>query len=92
MSLKLKSDGYAYISEKTGREYDLLEGIPIGNKNRTSDICIIFDFENDIEDSWGQVVGFFWGASEFETDLKETEDIIKRFVDKYEIERGYIHD
>lgn len=82
--LKLKDrEGYVYISPKTNREYDLLEGISL-NGETTSDIVIIFDYENDKEDAFGEIVGWFWGAGFVKKDLKQTEDIVKGFVDEYE--------
>ena len=78
-------DGYIYTSPKTNREYHLLEGVSLRGET-TSDIVFIFDFQNEIDDSYGKLVGWFYGATFVEEAVKDTEDIVASFVDKYEKE------
>ena len=84
--LKLKEDGYVYVSPKTNRKYHLLEGISLGGTT-TSDIVIIFDYQNDIDvDNEGKIVGWFYGATFVGNAEGDTKDIVANFVDKYEKE------
>lgn len=81
MIKRTETMGYVYISPKTNREYDLLEGVSLGGKT-TSDIVFIFDYQLDIQDSHGKIVGFFYGANV--TEEKDLEEIVAYYVEEYE--------
>ena len=81
--LKLKEDGYVYVSDR-GIEYELLEGMSIGaNKRYTNDIIFIMlnNAEYNVED---HIVGYLFGASVFERQLMDYDESIKSIVDDYE--------
>lgn len=81
--LKLKEDGYVYISDK-GIEYELLEGISIGTERKyTSDIIFIMlnNAEYNVENP---VVGYLFGADLLEKDLMSYDESIKELVDEFE--------
>lgn len=81
--LKLKSDGYVYVSDR-GIEYELLEGISIGTEREyTSDIIFIVlnNSEYNVED---HIVGYLFGASVFERQLMDYDESIKAIVDDFE--------
>lgn len=81
--LKLKSDGYVYVSDK-GIEYELLEGMSIGTERKyTSDIIFIVlnNAEYNVED---HIVGYLFGASVFERQLMDYDESIKAIVDDFE--------
>ena len=81
--LKLKEDGYVYVSDR-GIEYELLEGVSLGTKRKyTSDFIFIFlnDAEYDVDNS---VVGWLFGAYVFEQDPNSYEESIKAMVDEFE--------
>lgn len=79
--IKLKHDGYVYVSD-SGVEYDLLEGKSLG-ADTTSDIIFICFLDCDF-DNKDEVIGFLYGATFFEEDMKEYNNHIKKIVDKYE--------
>ena len=83
MIKRKETDGYIYISPKTNREYDLLEGVSLGGKT-TSDIVFIFDYQLDKQDSFGKIVGFFYGANVIEE--KDLDEIVSNYVELYEEE------
>ena len=81
--LKLKEDGYVYISDR-GIEYELLEGMSIGSERKyTSDIIFIMlnNAEYNVED---HIVGYLFGASVFERQLMDYDESIKAMVDEFE--------
>ena len=81
--LKLKEDGYVYVSDR-GIEYELLEGMSIGANNRyTSDIIFIIlnNAEYNVED---HIVGYLFGANVFERQLMDYDESIKAMVDEFE--------
>ena len=81
--LKLKSDGYVYVSDR-GIEYELLEGMSIGTERKyTSDIIFIVlnNAEYNVED---HIVGYLFGASVFERQLMDYDESIKAIVDDFE--------
>lgn len=81
--LKLKEDGYVYVSDR-GIEYELLEGMSIGVERKyTSDIIFIIlnNAEYNVED---HIVGYLFGASVFERQLMDYDESIKSIVDDYE--------
>ena len=81
--LKLKEDGYVYVSDR-GIEYELLEGMSIGaNKRYTSDIIFIIlnNAEYNVED---HIVGYLFGAEIFLEDSRYYEESIKEMVDEFE--------
>ena len=81
--LKLKEDGYVYVSDR-GIEYELLEGMSIGSERRyTSDIIFIIlnNAEYNVED---HIVGYLFGASVLERQLIDYDESIKSIVDDYE--------
>lgn len=81
--LKLKSDGYVYVSDR-GIEYELLEGMSIGTEQKyTSDIIFIVlnNAEYNVED---HIVGYLFGASVFERQLMDYDESIKELVDDFE--------
>ena len=81
--LKLKKDGYVYVSDR-GIEYELLEGMSIGVERKyTSDIIFIIlnNAEYNVED---HIVGYLFGASVFERQLMDYDESIKSIVDDYE--------
>lgn len=81
--LKLKEDGYVYISDR-GIEYELLEGMSIGAERRyTSDIIFIVlnNAEYNVED---YIVGYLFGAGVFERQLMDYDESIKAIVDDFE--------
>ena len=81
--LKLKEDGYVYVSDR-GIEYELLEGMSIGaNKRYTSDIIFIIlnNAEYNVED---HIVGYLFGASVLERQLMDYDESIKAMVDEFE--------
>lgn len=84
--LKLTDDEYVYVSPKTNRAYHLLEGTSLGGTT-TSDIVIIFDYQNDIDiNNEGKIVGWFYGTTFVGNAEGDTKDIVANFVDKYEKE------
>lgn len=81
--LKLKSDGYVYVSDR-GIEYELLEGMSIGTELKyTSDIIFIVlnNAEYNVED---HIVGYLFGASIFERQLMDYDESIKELVNDFE--------
>ena len=81
--LKLKEDGYVYVSDR-GIEYELLEGMSIGAERKyTSDIIFIMlnNAEYNVKD---HIVGYLFGASVFERQLMDYDESIKSIVDDYE--------
>lgn len=81
--LKLKDDGYVYISDK-GIEYELLEGMSIGVEPRfTSDFIFIMlcSDEYNVDNLF---VDYLFGARAFESNPSSYEGMIKRLVDEYE--------
>lgn len=81
--LKLKEDGYVYVSDR-GIEYELLEGMSIGSERKyTSDIIFIMlnNAEYNVED---HIVGYLFGASVFERQLMDYDESIKAMVDEFE--------
>ena len=81
--LKLKEDGYVYVSDR-GIEYELLEGMSIGSERKyTSDIIFIMlnNAEYNVED---HIVGYLFGASVLERQLMDYDESIKSIVDDYE--------
>ena len=81
--IKLKNDGFVYISEK-GIEYELLEGFTIGRKERyTSDIIFItlMNADYDIDEI---IVGYLYGAHAFANNPKEYQESIKEIVEEFE--------
>ena len=81
--LKLKEDGYVYVSDR-GIEYELLEGMSIGSERKyTSDIIFIIlnNAEYNVED---HIVGYLFGASVLERQLMDYDESIKSIVDDYE--------
>ena len=71
--LKLKEDGYVYVSDR-GIEYELLEGMSIGSERRyTSDIIFIIlnNAESNVAD---HIVGYLFGASVLEGQLMDYDE------------------
>lgn len=84
--LKLKDEGYSYISDM-GIEYELLEGVKIGGRDQiTSDIIFIMltDQNYNVYNIDNNIVGYLFGASMIENNLKEYEETIKKMVSKFE--------
>ncbi len=69
-----KGDGLIYIS-KSGKVYDLLEGVC--SNGRTSDIIFIID--RDAKNGVGEIVNFIYGGFDH---LQE--DGIKSYIEDYE--------
>lgn len=81
--LKLKSDGYVYVSDRN-IEYELLEGMSIGSEQRhTSDIIFIM-LNNEDYNVDNNVVGYLFGADIFLEDQRYYEESIKEMVDEFE--------
>ena len=81
--LKLKEDGYVYVSD-IGIEYELLEGMSIGSERKyTSDIIFIMlnNAEYNVDNN---VVGYLFGADIFLEEQKYYEESIKEMVDEFE--------
>ena len=81
--LKLKEDGYVYVSDR-GIEYELLEGMSIGSERKyTSDIIFIMlnNAEYNVDNN---VVGYLFGADIFLEDSRYYEESIKEMVDEFE--------
>lgn len=81
--LKLKSDGYVYVSNK-GIEYELLEEMSIGEERKhTSDIIFIMlnNAEYNVENP---IAGYLFGAGASEKDLMSYDESIKELVDDFE--------
>ena len=81
--LKLKEDGYVYVSD-IGIEYELLEGMSIGSERKyTSDIIFIMlnNAEYNVDNN---VVGYLFGADIFREDSRYYEESIKEMVDEFE--------
>ena len=81
--LKLKEDGYVYVSD-IGIEYELLEGMSIGSERKyTSDIIFIMlnNAEYNVDNN---VVGYLFGADIFLEDSRYYEKSIKEMVDEFE--------
>jgi hypothetical protein len=79
----LSNEGYTYVSEN-GIEYELLEGLSIGNGHKyTSDIIFICltDPDYDVNE---MVVGYLFGASFFEEAKPEYQESIKEMVTDFE--------
>ena len=74
--------GYSYISERTGRTYDLLECFTLGGKY-TSDVIAIFYSGNVDTGESSQIIGHYWGAMDFQPDA-ENETIVKEIIERYE--------
>lgn len=101
--LKFLENGTAYFVSKTGRAYEVLEGMTIGKADRfTSDMSIIFytnlteeqyiKVETDID--WdivpqNEYVNFCYGAS-FLTRDEETSKAIDAYIDEFEKAHGWI--
>ena len=81
--LKLKEDGYIYVSDR-GIEYELLEGMSIGSERKyTSDIIFIMlnNAEYNVED---HIVGYLFGAGVLEKQLMDYDESIKAIVEDFE--------
>ena len=81
--LKLKEDGYVYVSDR-GIEYELLEGMSIGSERKyTSDIIFIMlnNAEYNVDNN---VIGYLFGAEIFLEDSRYYEESIKEMVDEFE--------
>ena len=82
--IKLKNDGYVFIS-KNGIEYDLLEGVTIGaTKQYTSDIIFVMlsnGLRYDINDCY---VGHIYGAKFFPKELEEYDLYFTSMVEEFE--------
>lgn len=77
--LRKDKEGYKYISEN-GIIYNLLEGLTFGNEKRfTSDIVFI-----TVGCTENPIVGYFYGAKDFNAKKKEANEYIKKRVDEYE--------
>lgn len=102
--LKRNKEGLYYVSETSGKLYFLHKGTSLGgDKEYTDDIVYIMDsgfteenyakwMDGEIErtdDNVEELVNFFYGATFVEHDLKESEEIIKILVDKYESKKKY---
>ena len=75
--IKKDNDGLFYES-KSGKRYNLLEGVTIG-KRKTSDIIFIMPYEDD------NIVGYLYGASLLEEkDTYNYCETIERMVNEYE--------
>ncbi len=86
--LKLKEDGYCYISD-IGIKYELLEGIKIGGKEKnTSDIIFIMLTNPDYNVD-NNIVGYLFGAGMIESNLKGYEESIKKMVTEFE-EKNFV--
>ncbi len=81
--LKLKEDGYVYISER-GIEYDLLEGVSLGTKRKYTSDFIFIMFANAEYNIDNLVVGYLFGASTFERNPHSYEESIKEYVEEFE--------
>lgn len=80
--IKLKEDGYVYISDR-GIEYELLEGVGIGGRECTSDLIfiVLMNSEYNVDD---MVVGYLWGAGLLKSELSDYDESIKELVEQYE--------
>lgn len=81
--IKLKNDGYVYISD-LGIEYELLEGVSIGTgKQYTSDIVFIMlmDANYNVDTHF---VDYLFGATTMENRIEEYEESIREIVRAYE--------
>lgn len=101
--LKRNKDGLYYVSDKTGKVYELNYGSGISpDKPCTSDICFILD-SGLTEEEYDKImnneefehefitkfVNWFYGAS-FITDIYASEvQVIKDYVDEYERKKTY---
>ena len=81
--------GNTFISDN-GIKYSLYEGTSI-NRNTTSDICFIMldnypkiDDELFDGDKEYELVGWFYGAFQYEDFINDFKDIVEGFVKKYE--------
>lgn len=77
--LKFDADGWHYISPRTGRRYDLLEGMGLGSpRNSTSDIIFVVDTEPECY----AIAGYMMGASFFDgndDDIQWIDGIVKKY-------------
>lgn len=97
--LKRNNDGFYYVSDNTGKMYDLDMGVTIGlHPSKKSDRCFIVstDLTEDEYEIWKmgtgdkeikeEIVGWFYGATFLEDDKYKDDFIntIKEFVEEYE--------
>lgn len=81
--IKLKNDGYVFISD-LGIEYELLEGVSIGaEKQYTSDVIFIMlmDANYNVDTNF---IDYLFGATTLENRIEEYEENIKEIVRTYE--------
>lgn len=82
--IKLKNDGYVYIS-KNDIEYDLLEGVTIGaNQPYTSDIIFVMLSDGMKYDIVNCYVDHIYGANFFDKEIEEYDLYITNMVDAFE--------
>ena len=82
--IKRDDNGYYFVSEKTQREYGILECVSIGgDQHFSSDVIAIFYSGNVDTGEPSEIIGHYWGASSFEPD-EDNRAIIAEIVAKYE--------
>ena len=100
--LNRNKDGLYYVSDNTGKRYQLDQGYGIkGNELRSSDIFYIIDsglteeeYENwmnnpNSEPLQENFVGWSYGAGFLDEDDEDTIEIIKEIIDEYESKEFY---
>lgn len=70
-------DGFAYVSDRTKKEYSL-EGLRCLGGSASSDKVIIWDTEPD------EIVGWFYGEDTILENLTDLEKTVERYVTDYE--------
>ena len=67
VEVHLKEEGYVFKSDKTGKEYELMEMMSTENTGSktllTSDIGVLFYYGNIETDEESEIIGHFWGVS-----------------------------
>lgn len=77
--IKKDNDGL-FFESNSGKRYDLLEGVTIGNEKRSDIFFIMYG-----DDEKSDIVGFLYGASLLnEKDTYNYCELIERMVNEYE--------
>lgn len=98
--LKKDNEGFYFVSNKTNKRYELLEGVSVGTENKlSSEICFVLDtgltegeykrwLEDEIESKEPDIVGFFYGIRSMieSNDMEELGDTISELVENWESE------
>lgn len=81
-----ENDAICFKSERTGRLYEINEMMTIGDNVKTSDIGLIVDEQRSGNFSHPvNMLGYFYGVTNFSMEDKEVEEYIKNVVFKYEM-------